>query len=273
VLDPALRPVPVGIAGELYVTGVGLARGYHNQAGLTAERFLADPFGAPGSRMYRTGDVVRWTAGGELDFLGRADHQVKIRGFRIELGEIETALLAHPEVGEAVVVARTEEDGEKRLVGYVVPAAGKVAGELHTFLARSLPAHLVPSAIVMLDRMPLSPNGKLDRDALPAPTGDAVPEAGYQPPSTEAEQVLAAIWAEVLDATRVGVADDFFQLGGDSLRSLHITGRANAAFDTDLTPRDVLGARTVRGLAALVEEKILADIERLAFGDNNVETL
>ncbi|HEX3788440.1 MAG TPA: amino acid adenylation domain-containing protein, partial [Pseudonocardiaceae bacterium] len=276
VLDPALRPVPVGIAGELYVTGVGLARGYHRQAGLTAERFLADPFGAPGSRMYRTGDVVRRTAEGELEFVGRADHQVKIRGFRIELGEIETALLAHPGVGEAVVVARADETSEKRLVGYVRPAAGAAApepGELYLFLARSLPAYLVPSAIVSLAEFPLSPNGKLDRDALPAPTRDALPQVGYQPPGTEAEQVLAEIWAEVLDATRVGIADDFFQLGGDSLRSLHITGRANAVFDTDLTPRDVLGARTVRGLAAVVEEKILADIERLAFGDDNVEKL
>jgi acyl carrier protein len=268
VLDDALRPVPVGIPGELYVTGGGLARGYLNRPGLTAERFVASPIGPPGSRMYRTGDVVRWTADGELTFVGRADDQIKIRGFRVEPGEIETVLARNPKVGEVVVIAREDEPGYRQLVAYVVPAAGEApsTGELRAFLARSLPDYLVPSAFVTLDELPLSPNGKLDRGALPEPTGVELP-AEYVPPRTDTERALAEIWAEVLRVARVGVEDNFFALGGDSVRSLHVTSRTKAAFDITLTPRDVLTTRTVSALAELVEEKILRELEQIAFGD------
>jgi amino acid adenylation domain-containing protein len=270
VLDGGLRPVPVGAAGELYVAGVGVARGYLRRPGLTAQRFVADPFGPPGSRMYRTGDLVRWSASGELRFLGRADDQVKIRGFRVEPGEIEAVLRRHGRVAEAVVVAREDQPGGKRLVAYTVPSADggepPAPGELRAWLARSLPDYMVPSAFVTLDELPLSPNGKLDRRALPEPVG-VEPTAGYVAPRTDTERALAGIWAEALEVERVGVEDDFFSLGGDSLRSLAITSRTRTAFDVSLTPRDVLAARTVAALAELVEEKVLRELERVAFGD------
>ncbi|WP_410618625.1 non-ribosomal peptide synthase/polyketide synthase [Amycolatopsis sp. cmx-8-4] len=259
VLDAALRPVPIGAPGELYVSGAGVARGYLNRPGLTATRFLADPFGAPGTRMYRTGDLVRWRPGGTLEFLGRADDQVKIRGFRIEPGEIAAALRTHPDVRDAAVVAI-----DQRLVAYVV--AGSVAG-LREHVAATLPAHLVPAAFVPLAALPLTANGKLDRRALPEP---AAPEAGaaYAAPETETEEVLAAIWAEALGVDRVGVEDNFFALGGDSVRSLRITSMTKSAFDVQLTPKDVLAAGTVLALAELVEERVLRDLERLAAGQD-----
>ncbi|MGW5744628.1 amino acid adenylation domain-containing protein, partial [Amycolatopsis sp. NPDC003861] len=260
VLDAALRPVPIGAAGELYVTGAGLARGYLDRPGLTASRFLADPFGAPGERMYRTGDLVRWRADGTLEFLGRADDQVKIRGFRIEPGEIVAVLRKHPQVRDAAVVA----DGQ-RLIAYVVGEAG--AG-LREHVAAALPAHFVPAAFVRLDALPLTANGKLDRRALPAPAAPAE-AAEYAAPETETEEVLAAIWAEALDLDRVGVEDNFFALGGDSLRSLRITSMTKSAFDVEITPKDVLTAGTVLALAELVEERVLQDLERLAAGQDH----
>ncbi len=259
VLDPALRPVPIGAAGELYVAGAGLARGYLDRPGLTASRFLADPFGAPGERMYRTGDLVRWRADGTLEFLGRADDQVKIRGFRIEPGEIVAVLRKHPGVRDAAVVA----DGQ-RLIAYVV---GEVGAGLREHVAAALPAHFVPAAFVRLDALPLTANGKLDRRALPAPAAP-VETAGYAAPETETEEVLAAIWAEALDLDRVGVEDNFFALGGDSLRSLRITSMTKSAFDVEITPKDVLTAGTVLALAELVEERVLQDLERLAAGQD-----
>jgi acyl-coenzyme A synthetase/AMP-(fatty) acid ligase/acyl carrier protein len=272
VLDAALRLVPPGVAGDLYVAGAGLARGYLNRPGLTAERFVANPFGEPGSRMYATGDVVRWSAQGELAFVGRTDGQVKIRGFRIELGEIEAMLRAHPDVGDAVVIAREEEPGCKRLVAYLVPAPGcaePTTADLRAFLAQSLPDYMVPSAIVALDELPLSPNGKLDRRALPAPDLSAVAAAGYVAPRTDAEAVLAGIWAEVLGVERVGVEDNFFELGGDSIRSLRIASRTKALFGISLTPRDVLTTGTVSALAELVEEQILREFEHIALNEGN----
>ncbi|MFB9683728.1 non-ribosomal peptide synthetase [Amycolatopsis plumensis] len=260
VLDAAVRPVPVGVAGELYVSGAGLARGYLDRPGLTATRFLADPFGAPGERMYRTGDLVRWRADGTLEFLGRADDQVKIRGFRIEPGEIVAVLRKHPGVRDAAVVAV-----DQRLIAYVVGEAGP---GLREHVAAALPAHFVPAAFVRLDELPLTANGKLDRRALPAP---AAPEesTGYAAPETETEEVLAAIWAEALDLDRVGVEDNFFALGGDSLRSLRITSMTKSAFDVEITPKDVLTAGTVLALAELVEERVLQDLERLAAGQDH----
>jgi acyl carrier protein len=264
--------VPEGVPGQLYVSGTGLARGYLNQPGLTAQQFVASPFGPPGSRMYRTGDLVRWMAGGELEYLGRADEQVKIRGFRVELGEIEALLRGHPGVGQAVVAVREDEPGDKRLAAYVVPADGQVpeSQELRARLARFLPDHMVPAAFVRLDRLPLSPNGKIDRRSLPAPERDSAPAtAGFTAPRTETEVVIAGIWTDVLGLDQVGVYDSFLELGGDSVRSLGVAARAKATFDVDLTPREVLITRTVAGLAELVEEKILHEIEQAAQGIGN----
>jgi non-ribosomal peptide synthetase component F len=266
VLDADLRPVAPGVPGELYLAGVQLARGYLHRPGLTASRFVACPFGAPGERMYRTGDVARWNRTGEIEYLGRTDHQVKIRGFRIELGEIEAALARRPGVTDSVVVA---VDG--RLVAYVVPATGTAVSpdDLRAHLARTLPDYMVPAAFVALDRMPLNANGKLDRAALPAPEWGAAPETSHVEPRTETERTVAEIWAEVLGVERVGAQDNFFDLGGDSIGSMLITSRTRATFGVELTPRDVLRARTVASLADLVEEKILHELESVAFGDGN----
>ncbi|HMC08975.1 MAG TPA: condensation domain-containing protein, partial [Actinomycetota bacterium] len=253
VLDAALRPVPPGVPGELYIAGAGLARGYLKRPGLTAERFVANPFGAPGSRMYRTGDLVRWRPDGVIDYLGRADDQVKIRGFRIELGEVEAALVGHPEVAEAVVVAREDEPGHRRLVAYLVPAPGSVelpTADLRAFLTRTLPDYMVPQAFVTLDELPLTPNGKVNRKALPAPDLSALAAVGYVAPRTDAERALAGIWAEVLGVAQVGVEDNFFELGGDSILSIQVVSRARAAFGVDISPRALFTTPTVAGLAA-----------------------
>ncbi|MGW5053662.1 non-ribosomal peptide synthase/polyketide synthase [Actinokineospora sp. NPDC004072] len=255
VLDADLRPVPVGAPGELHVGGIGLARGYLGRPGLTAQRFVPDPDGPPGSRLYRTGDRVRWTADGVLEFLGRTDHQVKVRGFRVEPGEVEARLREHAGVDDAVVVARDD-----RLVAYVT---GKVdTGALRAALGRSLPEHLVPGVVMALPALPLTPNGKLDRAALPEPDVAAGP--GRVAPSTDTEAVLAEIWAEVLGLPEVGVTDNFFDLGGDSVRALRVGSRAREAFDVALSPRDVLTARTVAALAEVVEDLVLLDLERAA---------
>ncbi|HZM74979.1 MAG TPA: amino acid adenylation domain-containing protein, partial [Candidatus Limnocylindrales bacterium] len=250
VLDPALRPVPAGVLGELYIGGRGLARGYLNRPGLTAERFLADPFGEPGARMYRTGDIVRWTGDAELEYLGRADHQVKVRGFRIELGEVETALLRHEGVAEAVAVVR-EDAGHKRLISYLVPAQGAAvpqSDELRGFLGASLPDYMVPSAFVTLDALPLNPNGKLDRQALPAPDWSAAGAGGYRAPRTGVQAALAEIWEQVLGVPRVGLDDNFFSLGGDSILSIQVVSRARQA-GISLTSRDVFLHQSVESLA------------------------
>ncbi|WP_370937945.1 non-ribosomal peptide synthase/polyketide synthase [Amycolatopsis sp. cg13] len=259
VLDADLRPVPPGVPGELCLAGAGLARGYRDRPGLTADRFVADPDGPPGERMYRTGDLVRWRPDGTLEFLGRRDDQVKLRGFRVEPGEVEAVLAKHPDVAQAAVLVREDQPGAKQLVAYVVSAAGE--NVLREFLARSLPDYLVPSVFVALDRLPVSANGKLDRRALPAPRAA---ETGHVEPRTETERALAGIWAEVLGADRVGTRDSFFALGGDSLRSLHISAKASALFDVRLTPADVLAARTVAALAETVEDLVLSELERLA---------
>ncbi len=277
VLDGELRPVPVGVTGELYIAGMGLARGYLNRAGLTATRFVANPFDLAGSRMYRSGDLVRWTATGELMFVGRADEQVKIRGFRIEPGEIEAVVAAHPDVAQVAVLAREapvagDDPGFRQLVAYVVFRAGALEPDttaLQQFVSRTLPDYMVPAVFVVLDALPLGPTGKLDRTALPAPNGAAAPRTEHVPPSTDTERAVAGIWADVLAVDRVGVEDNFFELGGDSIRSLLITTRINAAFDVTLTPRDILAARTVLALSEVVEDAILGELERVASGDGN----
>ncbi|MBV8856906.1 MAG: amino acid adenylation domain-containing protein, partial [Acidobacteria bacterium] len=229
VVDSALRPAPVGVPGELLLGGDGLARGYLNRPALTAERFIPDPFsGVAGARLYRTGDLVRWLADGRIDFLGRFDHQVKVRGFRIELGEIEAALLRHPSVAEAVVVAREAGAGDVRLVAYLSGGGEQVANvsELRSYLKESLPEHMIPSLFVVLERLPLTPNGKVDRKALPAPEASR-PARGesYVAPRTPAEELLCAVWSELLGVERVGVEDNFFELGGHSLLVTQVVSR------------------------------------------------
>jgi amino acid adenylation domain-containing protein/non-ribosomal peptide synthase protein (TIGR01720 family) len=260
VLDAGLRPVPVGVPGELFLGGRGLARGYLNRPGLTADRFVADPFGKPGDRMYRTGDVVRWNAAGELDYLGRADHQVKVRGFRIELGEVEAALLRHEDVAEAVAVVRQEESGHQRLVAYLVLAASTAPAtvELRSWLKRSLPEYMVPAQFVVLDRLPLNPNGKVDRRALPAPDAQPAPESQFVAPRTPVERELARIWCEVLGVDRIGVEDNFFSVGGDSILSIQVVARARQA-GLCLTSKDIFLRQTIAELAAEVGAVVAAE--------------
>ncbi|EPH44642.1 putative Linear gramicidin synthase subunit D [Streptomyces aurantiacus JA 4570] len=255
VLDADMRPVPAGGDGELYVGGDGVARGYLNRPGLTAARFVADPFGPPGARLYRTGDRARWTADGELEYLGRVDRQVKVRGFRIEPGEVEAALLRHTGVREAVVVVREDEPGRRRLVGYVTPARRQQAphpAELRAYAAAALPAHMVPSAVVVLDELPLTPQHKVDRRALPVPTH--APAAGRVLPRTPEEETLAAIWADVLGVDAVGVEDDFFDLGGDSILAAKALSRIRDELGMLLSVRDVFTARNVAALAPLLAD-------------------
>ncbi|WP_194963238.1 non-ribosomal peptide synthetase, partial [Streptomyces eurocidicus] len=253
VLDATLRPVPPGVVGELYVAGRGLARGYLGRPALTSERFVADPFGAPGARMYRTGDRARWREDGNLDFFGRVDTQVKVRGFRIELGEIEAALAAHPGVAQAAVVPDRKGD-IVRLVGYVVPEGGEPDPRaLRAHVAGMLPEYMVPALVVILDGpLPLTPNGKLDRRALPAPDWSEL--TGDTRPATPTQARLADLFAEVLELTDVGVHDNFFALGGHSMASMRLLGRIRSVFGTDLSIRDVFDALTVAGLAAKLDE-------------------
>jgi amino acid adenylation domain-containing protein/non-ribosomal peptide synthase protein (TIGR01720 family) len=253
ILDAKAQPAPVGIAGELYIGGAGVARGYLNRPDLTAERFVPDPFcGAPGARMYRTGDEARYRAGGVIEYLGRLDQQVKLRGFRIELGEIEAVLCQHPNVREAVVVVRGEAE-EKRLFAYVCGELESAATELRNFLKQSLPEYMVPAAFIVLDKLPLSNSGKVDRKRLPAPeTSRPSLAETYVAPRTEIERVLAKIWSEVLSVKQVGIHDNFFELGGDSILSIQIIARAHQA-GLQLTAQEVFYHQTIAGLAAVAE--------------------
>ncbi|MFD9500495.1 amino acid adenylation domain-containing protein [Streptomyces sp. NPDC060035] len=275
VCDDRGRLMPYGAPGELLVGGTGVTHGYGGRPGATARAFVPDPYGPPGSRRYRTGDLVRWRADGQLEFLGRIDAQIKVRGFRVEPGEVEAALLGLPGVGQAVVVAR-----EDALVGYVVlvpETEARGAGaqpspvQLRSALAAVLPAHLVPNSLVLLDALPLTPNGKLDRRALPAPEQRPDLRSGYVAPRTDAEELVAEVWAEVLGLDRVGALDDFFDLGGHSLLATRVVARIRAAAGLAVPLRVLFAHRTAEAFAVAVEDLLLAEIEALS--DEDAEQL
>ncbi|HWN27827.1 MAG TPA: non-ribosomal peptide synthetase, partial [Actinomycetospora sp.] len=256
VLDAGLRPVPDGVVGELHLAGAGVTRGYHARGDLTAERFVADPFGPPGTRMYRTGDLARRDGDGTLHYLGRVDQQVKVRGFRIELGDVTAALEAPDGVAAATAVVRPGAgEAPARLLGYVVPVDGSDPVDpaaVRAAVAERLPEHMVPVAVTVLDAFPTTPNGKIDAKALPEPDAPATPAGGGRAPETEAERALAAVFGEVLDVPEISADADFFALGGDSIASIRVVGRARAA-GWAIAARDVFTRRTPAALAEVAE--------------------
>jgi amino acid adenylation domain-containing protein len=253
VLDDRLRLVPPGTVGEIYAGGLGVARGYAGRAALTAERFVADPYGPPGARLYRTGDQGRWRLDGVLEFAGRNDSQVKIRGYRIEPAEVEAALLSHPGVAQAAVTARADRSGDRSLTGYLVPAGADLDLDLDAVRAHAavtLPGYAVPATLTVLAELPLTPNGKLDRAALP----DPAVEAGDTAPRTPQEQRLAAIFADILDLPHVGIHDNFFDLGGHSLLATRLVNRIRAALGREMTIDMLFEAPTVASLSSRLED-------------------
>ena len=275
VLDRHLQPAPVGVPGELCLSGDGLARGYLNRPELTAEKFIPNPFSERSeARLYQTGDLARFLPDGNLEFLGRRDHQVKIRGFRIELGEVESVLGQHPAMSESVVVARQETTGERRLVAYLVtrPDSALNLSELREFLKKKLPDYMVPSAFVSLEKLPLTPNGKVDRKALPAPSQSRPDlEQTYTAPRTTTEEVLAEIWSEVLGLSQAGLHDNFFELGGHSLLVTQVLSRVREAFRVELSLRLFFETPTIAELAAGIEDMLVREIRELS--DEEAERL
>ncbi|MFB2983429.1 amino acid adenylation domain-containing protein [Microseira sp. BLCC-F43] len=267
ILDPDLKPVPVGVIGELYIGGAGVAKGYLNRPDLTVERFISHPFEVGDSRVYKTGDLARYLPDGRIEYLGRRDFQVKLRGRRIELLEIEAKLNTHPEVGESVVVLREDEPGNKRLVAYIVSKSVNLkSGELRRYLEELLPDYMVPNAFVMLEVLPLTPNGKVDRRSLPTPeTSRPELEKLFAPPRTAVEEEIAKIWAEVLNIEQVGIHDNFFDLGGHSLLATQAISRLRAAFNVELPLRQLFESPTVAELAVAIAQNLIeqADDEML----------
>ncbi|MCK5522105.1 MAG: amino acid adenylation domain-containing protein [Thiomargarita sp.] len=256
LLDQYLQPVPIGVSGELHIGGAGLARGYLNRPELTAEKFIQNPFSDSDARLYKTGDLARYLPDGNIEYLNRIDNQVKLRGFRIELGEIEAVLLQHPEVHEAVVIIREDQPGDKRLVAYLVltKAQEVMPKTLRQFLKEKLPDYMVPSAFVELEAIPLTPNGKVDRRALPVPDMLGGIEADFVPPHTPAEEILATIWAEILKVEKVGIHDNFFELGGHSLLATQVMSRIRDAFEVELPLRELFESPTIANFSKRIDE-------------------
>jgi acyl-coenzyme A synthetase/AMP-(fatty) acid ligase/acyl carrier protein len=282
ILDRRFQPVPTGVSGELYIGGHGLARGYLNRPDLTVEKFIEHPF-QPGARVYRTGDLARYRSDGSIECQGRIDHQVKIRGFRIELGEIEAALKEHEAVKQAVVVAREDTPGDKRLVAYVAPSNEHTPdrAELRDRLRQRLPDYMVPAYYVILPEIPLSPNGKIDRRRLPPPDHEAVAEAAkeYVAPRTPVEESVHDIWVQLLRRDRIGVFDNFFDLGGHSLSAMQVVARIHRAFGVEVPLSRLFENPTIEGTALAVNEirasacdeddlaRLLAEVEGSPEGD------
>ncbi|HEU0077014.1 MAG TPA: amino acid adenylation domain-containing protein, partial [Longimicrobiaceae bacterium] len=270
VLDGAGEPAPVGVAGELYIGGEAVGRGYRNRPELTAERFVPDPFSPlPGARLYRTGDLCRWLADGSVDYLGRRDAQIKVRGFRVELGEIEARLAEHGAVREAAVLPREDAPGNLRLVAYYVAAEAIGAEEMRAHLSGALPDYMVPAAFVQLEELPLTPNGKLDRKALPAPDADAYARRGYEAPEGETEQALAEIWAEVLRVERVGRWDHFFELGGHSLLAVQVMSRARQTLGVEAALGEVFAQPVLADFARALDRATRAELPPIERADRS----
>jgi acyl carrier protein len=258
LLDKYLNPVPIGVPGEIHIGGAGLARGYLNRPELTNQKFIPNPFSdEPGQRLYKTGDLARYLSDGNIEFLGRLDHQVKIRGFRIEQGEVESTLLQHPSVRETTVIAREDIPGDKRLVAYYVvpnPEQTPTIDGLRNFLKQKLPDYMVPSAFVLLDAVPLTPNGKVDRRALPTPDQSRPDQSvTFVAPRSPIEQQLADIWGEVLRLEQVGIHDNFFEFGGHSLLATQVISRLRQAFGVELPVRTLFEAPTVADFGGRLE--------------------
>jgi acyl carrier protein len=252
ILDALRQPVPIGVKGEIYIAGDGVTAGYLNQPELTHERFVDNPFGT--GKMYRTGDLARCRADGDVEFLGREDDQVKVRGFRIELGELEASLCRHPGVRRAIVVARRDARDEVRLIAYVVPKSGSLvrSAELREFLKEQLPEYMIPSAVALLPRLPLTANGKVDRQNLPEPT--LIEEPVYLAPRNPTEEAIAGIWREVFRRERVGVTDNFFEMGGHSLMATQVISRVREQFRVSLDMRVLFDRPTIEGMAGSLQE-------------------
>jgi acyl-coenzyme A synthetase/AMP-(fatty) acid ligase/acyl carrier protein len=277
ILNERQQPAPIGVPGEIYIGGANVARGYLHHTELTHSRFLKNPFSAdPAARLYRTGDLGCWQPDGSIEYLGRNDQQVKVRGYRIELGEIEAQLVRHHDVREAAVEAREVAAGDRRLIAYVSLRAQSACGAelLRAHLRTTLPEHMVPSAIVVLDRLPVTPSGKVDRRALPSPPIDAYFTSQYDPPQGEVEQTLARIWQELLQLERVGREDDFFDLGGHSLHAVQVMSRIQASFSVDLPIRQMFAHSRLKELASCVSELRRAWLlERVATGGADIDEL
>jgi acyl-coenzyme A synthetase/AMP-(fatty) acid ligase/acyl carrier protein len=274
ILDRKLEPVPIGVPGELFIGGAGLARGYLNQPELTSERFTQNRFDPNlGSRLYRTGDLARYFPDGNVEYLGRIDHQVKIRGFRIELGEVESRLRQHRDISEAVVIADQDHSGDKRLVAYVVgkQTPEPTAPELREYLKRTLPEFMVPSLFVTLESLPLTPSGKVNRKALPKPDLQATASHPSDPPTSDAEVLLAQTWCDVLGLSRVGIHDNFFDLGGHSLMITRVLARLREALRIDLPMKAIFEAPTIAEFAILLENAMIEQLNGLT--DEEVERL